>query len=113
LTKTRFAALLATAVPAAFAAGCGGVGLGQPVATHRVDLPKSYRFDPGVVEIKAGTSVTWTNHDNFSHTVKFEDGPDHELDRGKSVTIRFAKAGTYTYVCTLHSMDMRGKVIVK
>jgi plastocyanin len=113
LTKRRLALLLATAVPAAFAAGCGGVGLGQPVATNRVDLPKSYRFDPGVIVIKAGTSVTWTNHDNFSHTVKVEDGPDHKLSRGHSVTIRFPKAGTYHYVCTLHSQDMRGKVIVK
>jgi plastocyanin len=111
--KRRFALLLATAVPAAFAAGCGGTGLGQPVATNRVDLPKSYRFDPGAIEIKAGTSVTWTNHDNFSHTVKFENGADHKLGRGSSVTIRFAKPGTYKYVCTLHSMDMRGKVIVK
>jgi plastocyanin len=113
LTRRRIAALLATAVPAAFAAGCGGTGLGAPVATNRVDLPKSYRFDPGAIVIKAGTSVTWTNHDNFTHTVKVEDGADHRIDRGKSVTIRFAKAGTYKYVCTLHSQDMRGKVIVK
>jgi plastocyanin len=110
--RRRFALLLPTALPAAFAAGCGGA-LGPPVATNHVDLPKSYRFDPGVIEVKAGTSVTWTNHDNFSHTVKVEDGPDHKLDRGASVTIRFAKAGTYHYVCTLHSQDMRGEVIVK
>jgi plastocyanin len=111
--KRRFALLLTAAVPAAFAAGCGSMGLGQPVATNRVDLPKSYRFDPAAIEIKAGTSVTWTNHDNFTHTVKVEDGPDHKLSRGESVTIRFATAGTYNYVCTLHSQDMRGKVIVR
>ena len=110
----RFAALLlATAVPAAFAAGCGGMGLGDPVATNRVSLAKSYRFDPGVITIKAGTSVTWTNNDNFTHTVKVQDGPDHKIERGKSVTIRFPTAGTYKYVCTLHSQDMRGEVIVK
>ena len=111
--RRQFALLLATIVPAAFAAGCGGMGLGDPVATNRVDLVKSYRFDPGAIEIKAGTSVTWTNHDNFTHTVKVGDGPDHKLSRGKSVTIRFATAGTYHYVCTLHSQDMRGEVIVK
>ena len=111
--RRRFALLLATAVPAAFAAGCGGTSLGDPVATNRVELPKSYRFNPAVIVIKAGTSVTWTNHDNFTHTVKVGDGPDHKLDRGKSVTIRFAAAGTYKYVCTLHSQDMRGEVIVK
>jgi plastocyanin len=31
------------------------------------------------------------------------DGPDHKLNPGESVTIRFAKAGTYHYECTLHS----------
>ena len=45
--------------------------------------------------------------------MKVEDGADHKIDPGKSVTIRFAKAGTYKYVCTLHSQDMHGKVIVK
>ena len=110
--KLRFALLLATVVPAVFTAGCGQ-GLGEPVATHRVDLPKSYRFNPAVVEIKAGTSVTWTNHDNFTHSVKVGSGDDHKLSPGKSVTIRFATPGTYHYVCTLHSQDMRGKVIVK
>jgi plastocyanin len=112
--RGKVALLLATVVPAAFAAGCGGTGLsGSPVATNRVELPKSYRFDPAVISIKAGTSVTWTNHDNFTHTVKVEDGDDHKLSRGESVTISFPKPGTYHYVCTLHSQDMRGEVIVK
>jgi plastocyanin len=110
--KLRLALLLATALPAAFAAGCGP-SLGNPVATNRVSLPKSYRFDPAVVAIKAGTSVTWTNHDNFTHSVKVGSGDDHKLSPGQSVTIRFPTAGTYHYVCTLHSQDMRGKVIVK
>ena len=76
-------------------------------------MPKSYKFEPAAIIVKAGTSVTWRNADNFSHTVKVEDGPDHELGRGKSVTIRFAKPGTYHYLCTFHPHDMRGEVIVK
>jgi plastocyanin len=28
-------------------------------------------------------------------------------------TVRFPTAGTYEYVCTLHSQDMRGGMIVK
>jgi plastocyanin len=35
------------------------------------------------------------------------------VGRGDSVSIRFPKAGTYHYVCTLHSMDMSGEVIVE
>ena len=75
-------------------------------------MVKSYRFDPKAVEIQAGQSVTWTNDDNFTHTVKVEGQDDHKVDRGESVSIRFDKPGSYDYVCTLHSRDMHGTVIV-
>src|SRR6185503_2757025 len=52
------------------AAGCGGTGNTAPVATTAVSMAKSYRFDPATIEIKAGQTVTWTNNDNFTHTVK-------------------------------------------
>jgi plastocyanin len=110
--KLRLTLVLAAAVPV-LATGCAGAHLGEPVATNEVLLPKSYKFEPAAVIVKAGTSVTWRNDDNFSHTVKVEDGADHELGRGKSVTIRFAKPGTYHYLCTFHPHDMRGEVIVK
>jgi plastocyanin len=94
------------------AAGCGGTGNTAPVATTAVSMAKSYRFDPATIEIKAGQTVTWTNNDNFTHTIKVEGAQDHKLSPGESVSIRFAKPGTYDYVCTLHSHDMRGEVIV-
>jgi plastocyanin len=108
----RLTLVLAAAVPV-LATGCGGAHLGKPVATNEVLLPRSYKFEPAAILVKAGTSVTWRNADNFSHTVKVEHGADHKLARGESVTIRFAKPGTYHYLCTLHSHDMRGEVIVK
>jgi plastocyanin len=95
------------------AAGCGGAGQSSPVATDEVSMAKSYRFDPKVVEIEAGDTVTWTNDDNFTHTVQVEGQPDHKVGRGDSVAITFDKPGTYDYVCTLHSKDMRGQVVVK
>jgi plastocyanin len=111
--RLRLAFALAVVVPV-LVTGCGGSrDLGTPVATNDVLLPKSYMFEPAAIVIKAGTSVTWRNEDNFSHSVKVEDGPDHELGRGKSVTIAFPTPGTYHYVCTLHSHDMRGEVIVQ
>jgi len=106
-------ALVPLAVAAAAAAGCGAAGTSTPVATDHVEMAKSYRFDPKVIEIKAGESVTWTNNDNFTHTVKVEDGPDHKVGRGDSVAITFDRPGTYHYVCTLHSHDMHGEVIVE
>lgn len=101
------------AVVAAVVAGCGAAGTSTPVATDHVQMAKSYRFSPTVIKVKAGDTVTWKNNDNFTHTVKVEGGPDHKVGRGDSVSIRFDKPGTYHYVCTLHSHDMRGQVIVQ
>ena len=97
-----------------FAAGCGGAGeSSEPVATTEVKMVESYRFDPKTIEIEAGQTVTWTNEDNFTHTVEVEGQEDHKVGQGESVEITFDEPGTYEYVCTLHSQDMDGTVIVK
>ena len=95
------------------AAGCGGSESSEPVATTEVTMAKSYRFDPKAVEIQAGQRVTWTNDDNFTHTVKVDGQADHKVERGASISIAFDTPGTYHYVCTLHSQDMEGEVIVR
>ena len=107
--------LAAIAVPAAalLAAGCAATGTSEPVATTEVTMAKSYRFDPKTVEIEAGQTVTWTNDDNFTHTVQVDGRQDHEVGKGESVSIAFDEPGTYHYVCTLHERDMDGTVIVK
>jgi plastocyanin len=83
------------------------------VATTEVEMVKSYRFDPKAIEIEAGETVTWTNNDNFTHTVQVDGQGDHKVEKGESVSIEFGTPGTYHYVCTLHSRDMEGEVIVK
>jgi plastocyanin len=105
--------LPAVAAAAVFAAGCGGSGTSEPVAATEVEMVKSYSFDPKVIEIEAGDTVTWTNEDNFTHTVQVEGQEDHEVGKGESVEITFDTPGTYDYVCTLHSQDMDGTVVVK
>ena len=97
-----------------FAAGCGGAGeSSEPVAATEVEMVKSYRFEPKTIEIEAGETVTWTNDDNFTHTVQVEGQEDHRVGRGESVEITFDEPGSYAYVCTLHRQDMDGTVIVK
>jgi plastocyanin len=96
-----------------FAAGCGSSESSEPVATTEVQMAKSYRFDPKTIEIEAGDTVTWTNADNFTHTVQVDGQEDHKVERGQSVSISFDTPGTYHYVCTLHERDMDGEVIVK
>jgi plastocyanin len=106
--------LLLVAAFAALVAGCGGSAESStPVATTEVSMAKSYRFDPKVIEIEAGQTVTWKNEDNFTHTVQVDGQDDHKVDRGDSVSIKFDTPGTYDYVCTLHRQDMEGKVIAK
>ena len=96
-----------------FAAGCGSSESTEPVATTEVQMAKSYRFDPKTIEIEAGDTVTWTNADNFTHTVQVDGQEDHKVERGESMSISFDTPGTYHYVCTLHKRDMDGEVIVK
>ena len=103
------AAVLAATI---VAAGCGGTKTSAPVATTQVQMVKSYRFDPSSIRVKAGDTVTWTNNDNFTHTVQFDGQPDHKVERGKSISIRFSQPGSYHYVCSLHSRDMSGTVVV-
>jgi plastocyanin len=101
-------------LPVLVAAGCGGSDEpAAPVATTNVSMAKSYRFDPSLIEVAAGDRVTWTNDDNFTHTVQVDGQEDHKVERGKSVSIAFPEPGTYHYVCTLHRKDMDGEVIVR
>jgi plastocyanin len=108
------AAVLAVSGGLVLAAGCGGsASAGEPVATTEVTMAKSYRFEPRRITVEAGATVTWTNDDNFTHTVQVEGQPDHEVEPGEKVSIRFDEPGTYAYVCTLHRRDMDGEVIVR
>ena len=112
---TRRLPLLAVAALAAIlsTAGCSGEDEAEAVATTNVRMVKSYRFEPEVIEVDAGSTVTWTNEDNFTHTVQVEGRDDRKVGKGESVSIAFDEPGTYDYVCTLHSRDMSGTVVVR
>ncbi len=100
------------------ACGSGGAGASvTPVETSTVDLPPSYRFEPAAIAVVAGTTVTWTNHDNFTHSVKILDGglPTEPMvmQPGGSTTFDFTTPGTYNYLCHLHPQNMKGTVVVR
>jgi plastocyanin len=83
------------------------------VATDRVDMPRSYRYAPGDITVPAGTTVTWTNSDQFTHSVRLVDsGADAVARPGESVTHAFPSPGLYRYICTFHPNDMNGSVVV-
>src|SRR5262249_51653230 len=106
----------ALAVIIVLLAGCAAQtsAAAVPVETAQVRMPPSYRFDPPVIQIPAGTTVTWGNADNFTHSVSVVDGkfPILNLSPGQSGTITFDQPGTYAHICTYHAQDMKGTVIV-
>jgi plastocyanin len=105
---------LAAAVLVALLTACGGGAPASPVATNVVDLPRSYRFEPEVITVPAGTEVTWANHDQFTHSVRLLDDGNQVLQMapGESVSYTFETAGTHDYDCSFHPQDMQGSVIV-
>ena len=108
----RALSVLALVFVVSAVAGCAPAVSPSPVATTSVDLPKSYRFSPEVITVAAGSTVTWTNNDNFTHNVTFTGEPALMMAPGEQATREFAAAGTYPYLCSLHPNDMQGTVIV-
>ncbi len=87
----------------------------NPVDATAVSI-KNYMFDPMVIKVKAGTSVTWTNKDSVQHNVVADtassDAPKGPLiGKGQTYSFKFNKAGTYSFHCMPHSY-MHGTVIV-
>jgi quinohemoprotein ethanol dehydrogenase len=73
-----------------------------------------YRFGPGRIRIKAGTTVTWTNVGDTLHTAtseKFE-WDTGDIGPGESKTLTFNQPGNYYYICRPHPW-MYGQVIVE
>jgi plastocyanin len=108
------AATVALALAALGVAACASNPGTSPVATTSVDLPKSYRFDPPAIAVQVGATVTWTNSDNFTHSVQFDGdpAPGTVIGPGESTTHVFDQPGTYAYVCSFHPRDMSGSVVV-
>ncbi|MFP5579016.1 MAG: cupredoxin domain-containing protein [Acidimicrobiia bacterium] len=74
------------------------------------------RFAPEVVEVAAGTTVTFENLDPYAHTVTSADGSPVEFDSGEIAQDQtfeqtFDEAGTYGYFCEIHP-TMTAEVVV-
>jgi plastocyanin len=93
-------------------AGWESLAAAPPAAANVVI--DSFSFGPGTVTVPRGTTVTWTNKDDDTHTVvsdsKLFKSP--ALDTDDTFTFTFGQAGTFKYYCTLHPY-MQGTVIVQ
>ena len=96
----------------------GSSGLSGPsvaqTATPTGIVVKNFMFQPTSLTVKAGSTVTWTNMDEEPHTVVSSSGlfRSNGLDTKDSFSFKFDKAGTYTFVCSIHP-QMVGKIIVQ
>ncbi len=74
----------------------------------------NFMFEPQVLTITAGTTVTWTNRDDSPHTIAEANQAFRSpaLDTGDRFSHTFAAPGDFRYFCTIHSM-MKGEIIVK
>jgi plastocyanin len=81
-------------------------------ATAAVQI-ENFKFAPATLEIAAGDTVTWTNHDDEIHALSSDDGAFHSpgIDGDAVFSHTFDKPGTYPYRCTLHP-QMTGTIVV-
>jgi plastocyanin len=72
--------------------------------TVTIDL-KNIKFAPQDATVKVGQTVKWVNQDTVDHDVSAKSGADFKSDlfgNGKSFEWKADKAGTVSYVCTVH-----------
>ncbi len=73
----------------------------------------NFEFHPGTLTISRGSRVTFHNASHTTHTATrrgaFNTG---RIAPGTSITIRFKRAGTFAYHCSIHPF-MHGKIVVQ
>jgi plastocyanin len=103
--------------------GLPGGGVGANVGTQTIITKlsssaavemKDMAFDPSVIHLKVGGTVTWDNVDSVNHKVVSDDGTEFssaELANGQAFSHTFSTAGTYAYHCSIHP-SMTGTIVV-
>ena len=74
----------------------------------------NFTFNPQQITVKAGTTVTWVNHDDIPHTATSKTGvfKSKALDTDDKFSFTFATPGSYPYFCALHP-HMTGTIVVE
>ena len=91
-------------------AGGSSGGSAEPGAVGIFD----FTYDPDPLTVAVGDTVTWTNEDDFAHTVTSKDeGPldSGDIEGGGSFDATFDTPGTFSSVCAIHP-NMSADVVV-
>lgn len=75
---------------------------------------QNFAFEPSILTVKAGATVTWVNRDDEPHTATATDKSFNSktLENGDRFAKAFTAPGTYQYYCALHP-KMTGQIVVK
>jgi plastocyanin len=113
MSRKRLALLAALTLSTAALVPTAALGGARAAARHTVTL-KNFRFHPGNLTINRGDTVTWSWRDGETeHNVTFH-GFHSRTQTSGSYTVRFTRAGTFAYRCTIHASEgMRGKIAVR
>ena len=96
MSRNSLAMLGVVALALSACSGGGGAAAeASPVPTTGVDLPKSYKFVPAAIVVSAGSTVTWTNDDDFTHNVTLPEAAPLTMAPGASATHRFDAPGDF------------------
>jgi len=84
----------------------------QPVAFEVSTAGRA--FNPAVLEVAVGDTVTWINDDDTEHTVSATEGAfdSGELAVGSSFSFTFETPGEFPYRCLIHP-EMQATIVVR
>ena len=90
------------------------IGGRMAVAAAAQVVIDNFTFAPTSLTVKAGTTVTWVNHDDIPHSIVCPalKVHSHALDTDDSFAYQFDQAGAYAYLCRIHP-HMHGQVVVE
>ena len=77
---------------------------GAPVTGVTHMNMQNFAYQMANIQVRTGTTVTWTNQDSAPHSVTFKNGMKDSglLSQGQSFSYTFNTPGTYQYYCTVH-----------
>jgi plastocyanin len=87
----------------------------SPVRAEEMEVKiDNFTYNPQQITVKAGTTVTWVNHDDIPHTVTSKTSAfrSKALDTDDKFSFTFATPGTFPYFCALHP-HMTGSIVVE
>jgi plastocyanin len=84
--------------------GMMGGQQGTPVTGVSHMNMQNFAYQVANMQVRAGTTVTWTNQDSVPHSITFKNGMRDSglLFQGQSFSYTFKTPGTYQYYCSVH-----------